>query len=601
MQSITETDLQPADYHTQIDLKELVVNVQKEQGWTFAPIIRIPHYKEATTETGDFVTNLNTSTTSRKLIMALNVAPDEMICTKSIKAVYETKFVIGEDKRSNWVLTADGTRPAGDTYPEANYKCCKPSNANQSPIVTGDGIFMPICQFASQFQNVRVQMPDNGELVDTVFESYQRSTSNFLLDTLFDSYVNSDGMIRTNVLDSCDPSIFYPDTMGNFFITADGNGKPTNDANFKTRVVKSGTDTKKFQETIAHRVFQADNSRSLFSSVANRAVKMSFWPLGCGLKLQFDLRPLGERIDTGLTVEERTSADGAAEAVFVTRKVYLQFTNCYISYQTIVPTPELIQRFNVRNVLGSSTNISTVTSNQFPTAPISRRTVSDLTVIYKELANGSSSTTQTINTAKDVLPTQIYGFVTKLSYFSLAGLMGVNWSGFQFCEKKLKKINVTVSAGSHAMPPFLQMYPGNDINFDDVAEFNTMLSLNSGQFYWNQNSGNENSSPFDQHAGCSYATWRKNGYRDVDMPARQMGAVITDVTTAFIKDCAAGTVRSPMDVVYTFETPIAGADWLLMCAYYNRSNLVIDIDQRNVDTVTPTFSIDSKMSGFAFR
>lgn len=606
VQTISQQKLTPVDYHVAENLRTLMVNTQKDQAWTYAPSVNSLYYKEALLENGgSWGSALNTSQGGRKLTWVLNVGQNEMICTRQIKHQYGVRFVVGDEKSEKWVMTADGTtRPAGYTE-AAGWKLCKPKAG--SPLATKDGIFTPLMAMAAQFEKVRLQMQDNGTILDTHFESNSRSNANYLMNVMFEQYMNGEGICDTYPANRSDPDIACPDKSGTFFLPADGTtGYPKTDSEgFKSRLLLAGDKTFQTTERLRHFLLQDENSHSLFSSLPTPTVQIGLWPIGCGMKVVFDLRNLTDRIDTGIVVQMNTSADGQA-ATFVDKVVYMVLENPIITYQTIEVLPNIRELFYETNVLGSDVDLNRVDNNQFPTAPISRKTVTDLTVVYQSIPNGAIQYKQTINSGvRDVLPSALATYITKIESFSLKGLCGKNWNGMGFAENKINKETVSVASGSSLQAAFMGMYPASDINFDDPLEKQTMLQLSAGQMYWNQSSAayGRVGTPAQQQAAYNFSTWQTNGgYRAVDMPAHNGGLLQTDVTSMFIKDASTGTTKSPIDINLTFASgAISAADFLMMTVYFTRANLVLDVEQRQVDTKNPLFAINENMSGQAFQ
>jgi hypothetical protein len=206
---------------------------------------------------------------------------------------------------------------------------------------------------------------------------------------------------------------------------------------------------------------------------------------------------------------------------------------------------------------------------------------------------------------KQVLPQFMAIYMTRNQNeaFTTAGFATYNWNCMSWVEPTMKTFKANTSDGAHDRPPYLDIYPNNDVSLTDIGELNIMAQNASGQQFWHQ-VGVRGPSLMAQHLLMGLNTYQVGGgYTTASLPARNMMCWYTDPSTGIAKDASDGLEQSQLtvqtDLTVATSQPLA---WVV--AQFTKADIVLKADSRkysNVTNMKPVYMLDKELSGFAYR
>jgi hypothetical protein len=374
-----------------------------------------------------------------------------------------------------------------------------------------------------------------------------------------------------------------------------------------SRRILRGDQPKPFIERVWHRVLTQPESQSLFVSLKSRLASAKYQPPGFSFKLSLDFLDGSYRLDTGMEVQVNRAPDGSP-ADWQTVPVTLSFSTVKIRYQAMELDDEMLLEYNHGQVLGAEYAINAVNMDgQTPTTEVARFACTDISQQYSTVAVGSTGAQMVVNSGdKQVLPQFMAVYLTQNQNeaFTTKGFATYNWNCMSWCVPNIKTFRANTSDGSYDKPPYLEIYPNNDINLTDPGEMTIMGQNVSGQQFWRQ-IGIRAPSLMNQHTTMGVNTWLgvTGGYPALALPARNMVAWYLDPSTQVVRDAANGLEQSQLTVQATLTTSTT-SPFAFVVSQFIKSDVVVKVDSRKFDNVTsvkPVYVLDKELSGFAFR
>jgi hypothetical protein len=363
------------------------------------------------------------------------------------------------------------------------------------------------------------------------------------------------------------------------------------------------SEQKTFSESLWSVFLGSAQNGYLFHSVRHPAHKLRLIPPNQSLKLLMDVRQYQDRLLTGHSVQIN---DGAGN--FSTVKVYLKFTDIKFQYQTVVIPPQQFQYFVDTPVLGTSSasqlaiEAAASQSGLITDKSVDRRTVSDVGIVWQEIANGAKSDRLQINYSQsEILPDFFTVFVTKMSHFTLAGLSTTNWDLQHWAYNYFERVHITTSGGQNAQPDFMRYLQGSDLTYTTPGELELQNNYVSGQLVWDQNSKSQTPTTYVGQLTVAKPTWIKLGYKVDELPAAAIFSAYTNPSAVLVRDAGSGRVTSELQAQVNFKTPIAAADFLLMSYYVQKANVVTDIVKTTTSDRFVKYTMNNSLTGAAFE
>ena len=573
-----------------------------DSAWTKSEICETVVYKEASNESGDLATAFNArSTGNKKLYCNLPVGLNECIVPKTIEFLYGLTMQV--DGTLDWAMAkSDGTRPAG--VPAA-FKLVRPLDTETVNYCTYAGIRPTMYAATAQLNKLQVQMIDSGSIVDSVFDSNAKSTTSLAQNVILDAYCNQPGVnVDGDPLLVNDMRLFMPDRNGNLCVKY-SDAFTTSNTLLDARRVARGDKPVQLTERVWNRILNTEQ-QSLFVQLKSKLASAFFLPPGFGFKLVLEVLDGSDRLDTEMKVQVNRAPDGqAAEWQTVVAKI--QFDSLKIRFQALQLPDYLLREYNSGKVLGSQFDIDSVDHDGMTqNVPAMRVTCTDIVQQYNSCATGSAGTQLVLNSGdKQPLPQFVVAYVTKPNNaaFTTAGLSTSNWNCLSWAEPIMKTFRATCSEGAADRPPFLNIYPNNDVSLPDIGELNIMAQNTSGQQFWNQ-TGPRFQTLLAQHLLSGVATYMvAGGYPAASLPARNIMSWYTDPSTPIVFDASKGVDQSQLTIYTDFtKTTTEPLNWV--AAQFSRSEVVFNIEPRKYDTyddIKPVYSLNKYYSGLAFR
>lgn len=592
-----------ADFHTDEKLSLFPHLNNLDGAWTKAKICETIVYKEGSNESGDLATAFNSRQTgNKKLYVTLPVGNNECIATKSLEFLYAVTFSI--DGTTDWAMATEAdARPAGVP---STFKLVRPVAAAPINYATYAGIRPPTYAASSQLNRLVAQMQDSGSIIDSVLDSNAKSSTSLAQNIILDTYCNQSGVNTDgdpNIVN--DMRLFMPDSNGQLAVKYT-DATSTSNALLDGRRIKRGDQPKQLLEKIWHKAFTAAENQSLFVALKSRIASASVLPPGFSVKLSLDVLDGSDRLDTGMTVQVNRAPDGQT-ADWQTVPVKLVFDTMKIRFQALQLDDELLKEYNAGTVLGSQYAINTVDiDGQTPTTEVARLPCTDVVQQYMTVSTGSTGVQMVVNSGdKQVLPQFMAIYVTKNQNeaFTTVGFSTYNWNCLSWVEPVMKTFKANSSDGAFDRPPYLDIYPNNDVTLTDIGELSLMGLSASGQQIWNQ-VGVRGPSLMAQHLLMGLNTYQVGGgYTTASLPARNMMCWYTDPSTSVAKDASDGLEQSQLtvqtDLVAATTSPLT-----FVVSQFTKADIVLKVEARKYANVTnqkPVYMLDKELSGFAYR
>lgn len=592
-----------ADYHSDAKLSLFPHLNNLDGAWTKAKICQTIVYKEGSNETGDLALALNSrSTGNKKLYVNLPVGKDECISSKTLEFLYGVTFNI--DGTTDWAMATEADeRPVGVPV---TFKLVRPVPAATINYATRAGVRPPVYAVASQLYRLVSQLQDSGTIVDSVFESNAKSSTTLAQNIILDTYCNQSGVNTDgdpNLVN--DMRLFMPDCNGQLAVKFT-DATTTSNAVLDARRVKRGDQPIQLTEKIWHRLLTASENQSLFVAMKSRIASATMLPPGFGVKLSLDVLDGSDRLDTGMTVQVNRAPDGQP-ADWQTVPVKLVFDTLKIRYQAMQLDDELLQMYNSGSVLGADHAINSVNLDGItPTAEVARYACTDIVQQYVNVATGSTGVQMVVNSGdKQTLPQFMAIYMTRNQNeaFTTMGFSTYNWNCMSWVEPLMKTFKANTSDGAFDRPPYLDIYPNNDVTLTDIGELNLMAQNSSGQQFWHQ-VGVRGPSLMSQHLLMGLNTYQVGGgYPLSSLPARNMMCWYTDPSTSMAKDASDGLEQSQLTVQSDLTGATTGAlTWVV--SQFTKADIVFQVESRkysNLATVKAVYMLDRELSGCAYR
>ena len=560
-------------------------------------------YKEASNETGDLATAFNSKQTGNKKLMCnLPVGPDECIATKTLEFVYSVTFSI--DGTTDWAMATEaGARPANVP---ANFKLVRPLSSATINYATLAGIRPPTYAVQSQLYRLTAQMPDSGAIIDSLLDSNAKSSTSLAQNIVLDTYCNQAGVNTDgdpNLVN--DLRLFMPDINGQL-VVQHTDATTTSNGLLDGRRVSRGDQPKPLTEKLWHKLLTAPEQQSLFTSMRSKISSAQFLPAGFSVKLSLDVLDGTDRLETGMQVQVNRAPDGSTPD-WQTVPVKLVFDTLKIRYQAMELDEDLLLEYSAGLVLGAKIPINTIDNEGFTlSTPVARSICTDVVQQYVSVPTGSTGTQMVVNSGdKQPLPQfmAVYLTANQNEAFTTTGFATYNWNCMSWCNPTIRSFRANTSEGAYEQPPYLNVYPNNDVSLKDPTELNIMCQNASGQQFWNQ-TGSRAQSLMSQHLLTGVATYQvAGGYPTASLPARNMMCWYTDSSTFVVKDAASGLEQSQLTVQTEFVSATSVPLTLVVCQF-TKAHIVFRADPRklaNVATVKPVFALDKEASGLSFQ
>jgi hypothetical protein len=583
-------------------LAEMFNVVQKEDSWTSAPICEAVTYKEAQFQNGDLASILNSrSTGNKKLDAVLPCGDNEMIIPNTLEFFYTTTYTANNS--TDWVMTADGTRPAGVP---GNFQVLKPKTGFAYPgAITADGVRAGKYCVSSQLNKISMVMSESGAVVDSLLDSNSRSTTSLLQNVIVDQYCNSQGVNTTANVATCNDLRFsMPDMLGSLTSTKTEIDTTSNTL-INTRRVKRGDVPVALSEVCWNRIWSADRD-CLLSSLKSEIATARAMPPGMSLRVTLDVLDGPDRLVTDLVCTRQVDQSTTEDA-----PLGLKFETCVLRYQVLKLSPDMVNNvYRSGYVMGSDESLGggvpmTGTETEtLPEAIVARYVVTDLTQQYKTLATGTVGDTYAINSGdKEVLCPFYFTYLTAANNgsFTTAAMHTSNWSCLNWVDKSLTKFRASTSSGQADRSIFLDMYPNNDIDLKLASESSIMLNCVSGNYFWNQIATGRRASLMALQATLGLTTWLRSGWEKADLPVQSAVSWYADPSSSVTRDAAIGLLTSQLSITTSMDALPANKN--LVVAQFNRKDIVLNISGRTVGrgAIRPTFSENREYSGYALR
>lgn len=591
-----------ADYYLSKSLASIGITNQKERAFTKAPMAQDIVWKQAYLAGGaEFPSAFKRDVaTSKQLDLTLGVGVMESICPWTLQAHYKVNFTVGVTDITQWDMvpftTANGNPAAGRT----DIKPISGPAAAAANGVTDAGITVPKMLFALQFHKIQ-PMQQSDKLWTASMYSNSRSIGNTIEHAVLTEYVNGPGQVDRAPRCRNDWTSVVPDEYFSF----QGDRK----------IMAGGSDTaitltEKVPMHITHR------RNAAFSVSDSQSDSYRLLPPGCNVKLICQTRASAtERLKVGQCLVWTGAAWSVPQDVFV------NFLSCELFYHAVVEWPTNWSLSRQLPILGQESaavkrggalvDASTGTSSEGYETPMvltgaetnmARYTLCDPVQRKFPLTQGDLSKLIKLNDSpNDVMPSLVLMYIGKETDFTAEMMASTNASLLNFGVDNvgIKKVTPSIGSGPSDKCPFMDMYPGNDINDDSPLEMQVMDDISGGSlvcpfFRWDD-------SLLAKQAVFGHNAWqaRRAALGLGKLPYEKMKMFVADISSAVCKDASNGADASTLQFNIDFSIAIPGQDYVMYVFSFFRHNFVLSLKNTDVKEV-PQYTVNTGLSRLAF-
>ncbi|MGL6012080.1 MAG: hypothetical protein ACRC0J_11360 [Shewanella oncorhynchi] len=588
-------------------LSTIGITNQKERAFTKAPIAQDIVWKQGQLSGGVELSHqfARTVTSQKQIDINLNAGAQESICPWTIQAHYKVNTTVGVADIEDWVIYPEATAGAPANLP-AGKVAIKPIAGGHAAGggVTNGGCLIPKMLFAAQFHKITPQQP-NDKVWNTALYSNARTIGNVLEHEIVTEYVNGPGVVDRSNRCRNDWTAVVPDE--NFRFLPD-----------RRRVEGGSAAALELTEKLPTHVTYRRNGA--FSVGDPQSDSFRQLPPGCCIKLSCQTRPSAtERLKIG----QAQVWDAGAGAWSAAQDVFIKFYECELFYLCTTEWPQNWTLARTIPILGDKTtaharagalvDASVGTSTEGYEQPLAlkgshvnsaRYTFCDPVQRQFPLTAGETAKLIKVNeNTNDVMPGLTLLYIGRNSDWTMEQLASrnktlMNW-GVDDCT--LKKVTPSIGSGPQDKCPFMDMYPGNDINDDSLLEKQIMDDMSGGTllcpFYrWDDTC-------LTKQSTYAYNSWQQRKADVVPviekLPFEKSVMFMSDLSGVVVKDASNGSDASTLQFLVEFDAAVPAADYVLYVWMFYRHNFVLSLKNSN-PTEVPQYSVNTTLTNLAF-